>query len=152
MTEDTIPRIFLGRVKKYGDRVALREKDFGIWQEISWNEYCRHVRHFCLGLIELGLKKGDHVSIFGENEPEWLYADLAIQSAGAVAVGVYPTNPTKESRLCDRSFGIDFCDLRYPGASRQSTGSQKPAAVASKNHRHGHEGPASLHRSHDYII
>lgn len=97
MTEDTIPHIFLGRVKKYGDRVALREKDFGIWQEISWNEYCRHVRHFCLGLIELGLKKGDHVSIFGENEPEWLYADLAIQSAGAVAVGVYPTNPTREA-------------------------------------------------------
>lgn len=97
MKENTIPRIFLGKVKKYGDRVALREKDFGVWQEISWNEYCRHVRHFCLGLVELGLKKGDHVSIFGENEPEWLYADLAIQSAGAVAVGVYPTNPTKEA-------------------------------------------------------
>ena len=97
MTEDTIPRMFLGKVKKYGERVALREKDFGIWQEISWNEYCRHVRHFCLGLIELGMKKGDHASIFGENEPEWLYADLAIQSAGGVAVGVYPTNPAKEA-------------------------------------------------------
>lgn len=97
MSEKTIPDIFLARVKKYGDRVALREKDFGIWQEISWNEYCRHVRHFCLGLLELGLKKDDHVSIFGENEPEWLYADLGIQSAGAVAVGVYPTNPAKEA-------------------------------------------------------
>jgi long-chain acyl-CoA synthetase len=97
MKEDTIPDIFLGKVKRYGDRVALREKEFGIWQEISWNQYCRHVRHFCLGLVELGLKKGDHVSIFGENEPEWLYADLAIQSAGAVAVGVYPTNPAKEA-------------------------------------------------------
>ena len=97
MKEDTIPDIFLGKVKRYGDRVALREKEFGIWQEISWNQYCRHVRHFCLGLMELGLKKGDHVSIFGENEPEWLYADLAIQSAGAVAVGVYPTNPAKEA-------------------------------------------------------
>jgi len=97
MSENTIPDIFLGKVKKYGDRVALREKEFGIWQEISWNEYCRHVRHFSLGLMELGLKKGDHVSIFGENEPEWLYADLGIQSAGAVAVGVYPTNPAKEA-------------------------------------------------------
>ncbi|MFH1242673.1 MAG: AMP-binding protein [Pseudomonadota bacterium] len=97
MKEDTIPRIFLGKVKKYGDRVALREKNFGTWQEISWNEYCRHVRHFCLGLLELGLSRGDHVSIFGENEPEWLYADLAVQSAGAVAVGVYPTNPAKEA-------------------------------------------------------
>ncbi len=97
MKEDTIPRIFLGKVKKYGDRVALREKEFGVWQEISWNEYCRHVRHFCLGLMELGLCRGDHVSIFGENEPEWLYSDLAVQSAGGVAVGVYPTNPAKEA-------------------------------------------------------
>ena len=97
MSENTIPHIFLGKVKKYGDRVALREKEFGIWQEISWNEYCRHVRHFCLGLMELGLNRGNHVSIFGENEPEWLYADLGIQSAGAVAVGVYPTNPAKEA-------------------------------------------------------
>jgi long-chain acyl-CoA synthetase len=97
MRENTIPHIFLSKVKKYGDRVALREKEFGIWQEISWNEYCCHVRHFCLGLMELGLNRGNHVSIFGENEPEWLYADLGIQSAGAVAVGVYPTNPAKEA-------------------------------------------------------
>jgi long-chain acyl-CoA synthetase len=78
--------------------VALRQKDFGVWQEISWEKYGRHVRHFCLGLIGLGLKRGEHVSIFGENNPEWLYADLATQSAGAVAVGVYPTNPPKEAK------------------------------------------------------
>ncbi|MFH1081833.1 MAG: AMP-binding protein [Pseudomonadota bacterium] len=98
MREDTLPHIFLGKVKKYGNRVALREKEFGVWQEISWNEYCRHVRHFCLGMMELGLSRGDHISIFGENEPEWLYADLAAQSAGAVAVGVYPTNPPAEAK------------------------------------------------------
>jgi long-chain acyl-CoA synthetase len=97
MREDTLPHLFLGKVRKYQNRVALREKDFGIWQEVSWDEYHRHVRHFCLGMIELGLQKGDHVSIFGNNEPKWLYADLASQSAGAVAVGVYPTNPTKEA-------------------------------------------------------
>jgi long-chain acyl-CoA synthetase len=98
MRQDTIPHIFLDKVRKYGDRVALREKEFGIWREISWNEYCRHIRHFCLGMIELGLLRNDHVSIFGENVPEWLYADIAIQSAGAVAVGVYPTNPAAEAR------------------------------------------------------
>ncbi len=97
MRQDTLPHIFLEKVKKFEDRVALREKEFGIWDEISWNEYCRHVRHFCLGMMELGLRRGDHVSIFGENEPEWLYADLATQSAGGVAVGVYPTNPAKEA-------------------------------------------------------
>lgn len=98
MREDTVPHIFLARVRKYGDRVALREKEFGIWQEVSWNDYGRHVRHFCLGLMDLGLRPGDHVSIFGENLPEWLYADLAIQSACGVAVGVYPTNPSREAQ------------------------------------------------------
>ncbi len=98
MRTDTLPHMFLVQVKKFGDRVALREKEFGIWQEISWNEYCRHVRHFCLGLMELGLKRGDHVSILAENEPKWLYADIATQSAGAVSVGVYPTNPPPEAK------------------------------------------------------
>jgi long-chain acyl-CoA synthetase len=97
MRQDTLPHVFVSRVARYGDRVALREKDYGVWQEISWNEYFRHVRHFCLGMVKLGLSEGDHVSIFGENEPEWLYADLATQSARAVSVGVYPTNPPKEA-------------------------------------------------------
>jgi len=105
---DTIPHLFLDKVRKYGDRVALREKEYGVWQDISFNEYYRHVRHFCLGLVELDLRRGDHVSIFGENEPEWLYADLAIQSAGAVAVGIYPTNPAKEAK-----YVIGHSDSRF---------------------------------------
>ncbi|MFH1136675.1 MAG: AMP-binding protein [Pseudomonadota bacterium] len=98
MRLDSLPHLFLGQVRKHQDRVALREKDLGIWREISWNEYHGHVRWFCLGMIELGLRRGDHVSIFGNNEPKWLFADLATQSAGAVAVGVYPTNPAKEAK------------------------------------------------------
>jgi len=97
MREDTLAHLFLSKVEKYQNRVALREKNLGIWQEISWYVYCRHVRHFCLGMLELGLKKGDRVSIFGNNEPKWLYADLATQCAGAISVGVYPTNPAKEA-------------------------------------------------------
>ncbi|TDA67534.1 MAG: long-chain fatty acid--CoA ligase [Clostridia bacterium] len=93
---DTLPGLFVDRVKKYGDRVALRKKDLGIWQEISWYEYYLHVRYFCLGLVSLGLQKGDRVSILGDNCPEWLYADLAVQSVGGMAVGIYPTNPAPE--------------------------------------------------------
>ena len=96
MREDTLPTIFQNRIKKYGNRVALREKILGVWQEISWVEYNENVKNFCLGLVSLGLKKGDNVSILGENHREWLYADLAIQTAGAVAVGVYPTNPATQ--------------------------------------------------------
>ncbi len=98
MREDTLPHKFLVQVNKLGSRVALREKKLGVWQEITWDDYCRHVRHLCLGLLELGLEKGAHVSILADNEPKWLIADIAIQSAGAVAVGVYPTNPSREAR------------------------------------------------------
>jgi len=92
MIELTLPRLFENRVKELGDAVALREKKKGLWRRISWNEYHTHVRDFCLGLRSLGLQKGDRVSILGDNCPEWLYADLAVQCAGGISVGVYPTN------------------------------------------------------------
>jgi len=57
--EDTIPHLLWRNVERYGQRVALRQKDFGVWQEISWEEYGRHVRQFCLGLISLGSSAGN---------------------------------------------------------------------------------------------
>lgn len=92
MEDLTLPKLFQNRVKELGAAVALREKKKGIWRPISWNEYYTHVRSFCLGLKHLGLQRGDRVSILGDNCPQWLYADLAIQSAGGISVGVYPTN------------------------------------------------------------
>ncbi len=92
MTELTLPLLFENRVKELGDAVALREKKKGLWRRISWNEYDTHVRDFSLGLRSLGLQKGDRVSILGDNCPEWLYADLAVQCSGGISVGVYPTN------------------------------------------------------------
>jgi len=94
--KDTLPAILRSQMVHYGDRVALRKKDFGIWHEISWNDYYRHVKYFSLGLTNLGLKRGDRVAILSEGRPEWLYADLATQSAGAIRVGVYPTNPAPQ--------------------------------------------------------
>ena len=93
MKENTIPRLFRRNVLRYGNRTALREKNLGIWQRISWNDYWSHVRDFALGLKELGLKdRDDKISILGDNCPEWLYADLAAQASRAIAVGIYPTN------------------------------------------------------------
>lgn len=94
--DDTLPKLFLSQVRKFGNTVALREKYYGLWNEVSWNEYYRHVRNTALGLIELGLKEGDKVCIHSENHQEWLYADLAIQSAHGITVGIYPTNPAEE--------------------------------------------------------
>ncbi len=88
----TLPILFAHRVKELGEGVALREKKKGLWRRISWDEYDTHVRNFSLGLKNFGLRKGDRVSILGDNCPEWLYADLATQAAGGISVGVYPTN------------------------------------------------------------
>ena len=96
---DTIPKLFSRNVARYQGRVALREKDLGVWQRISWNDYWSHVRDFTLGLKTLGLKdEADKVSILGDNCPEWLYADLAAQASRAFSVGVYPTNVAEQVR------------------------------------------------------
>lgn len=90
--EDTIPKLFLRNRKRYGQQVALREKDLGIWQRVSWENYWDHVCCFALGLRAFGLNKGDKVSILGDNCREWLYADMAAQCSSAVTVGIYPTD------------------------------------------------------------
>ena len=96
LTNKTLPQVFLDRVAQCGDQVALREKDFGIWQPITWNRYLDHVKHFALGLVSLGFQRGDHLAIISENCKEWLYTDLACMSLGGVTLGVYPTSPYPE--------------------------------------------------------
>ena len=89
---ETSPSIFRDTVRKQGDRVAMRKKEYGLWHDISWNEYFRLVTYVGSALISLGLEKGDCASIIGDNCPEWVIIDMAIQCAGGVAVGVYATN------------------------------------------------------------
>ena len=92
MEEDTLPKLFLRNRNLYPDKIALREKDLGVWQPVSWKKYWDHVCFFALGLKTLGLEKGDKVAILGDNCREWLYADLAAQCSAAIAVGIYPTD------------------------------------------------------------
>jgi len=89
---EIVPKVFRQTVEKYGDRVAMRKKEYGLWHDISWNEYYRLAKYVGSALISMGLGKGDCVSIIGENCPEWVSIDLGIQGAGGVAVGVYTTN------------------------------------------------------------
>lgn len=93
---DTVPKLFFHRVEQYGDRVALRKKDLGIWNKITWREYGRMVRWVGLGLLALDLKLKDRVAIIGDSRPEWLYADLGNLSVGGVSVGVYTTSSAEE--------------------------------------------------------
>lgn len=88
----TIPAQFLDTVGKFGERPAMRSKLDGVWQTLSWNNYCDSVRQFAMGLRELGLERGERVCILGGNCAEWLIADMAVMSLGGVSVGLYTTS------------------------------------------------------------
>lgn len=96
MASDTLPMALVAMAEKQPERVAMRNKDFGIWHDITWAEYLENVKNVALGLHALGVEYGDHVAIIGENRPEWLYSALGIVSAGGAWVGVYTTNPAAE--------------------------------------------------------
>ncbi len=78
------------------ERVAMREKDFGIWQEITWSRYWESVLEAAHGLLALGVYEGDRVSIHSEDRPEWVILDMATVAVRAITVGLYPTNPAAE--------------------------------------------------------
>ena len=84
------------RARQSPEAVALREKRFGIWQEVTWRNYWEQVELAAHGLAALGVSVGDRVAIHSENRPEWLYADLATVALRAMTVGLYPTNPPAE--------------------------------------------------------
>jgi long-chain acyl-CoA synthetase len=92
MNRRTLPQVFKQCVQKYGDRVAMRKKEYGLWHDISWNEYHRLVQRAGSALLSMGLAKGECVSIIGDNCPEWVIIDMGIQCAGGVSVGIYATN------------------------------------------------------------
>ena len=85
----TLPGLLADHAARRPGDIALREKEFGIWQEITWADYLARVRRFSLGLTELGLEEGDRVAIIGDNRPEWVIAELASQTAGILPLGLY---------------------------------------------------------------
>ncbi len=93
---ETLPQYLALRAREAPDRVALRERIYGIWQPITWQEYYDHVKHFALGLHALGLKPQDTVAIIGDNRPEWVFAELAAQAMGAKSIGIYQDSVADE--------------------------------------------------------
>ena len=81
---------------RYPDLIAMREKNFGIWEEITYAEYWEKAQWIGCALKYFGVDTQDSVAIQSENRPEWFISDVAIQAIGAVSVGLYPTNPPSE--------------------------------------------------------
>ncbi len=92
----TLPRLLRDHARKTPHRAALRQKRFGIWNEMTWAEYERAVGHFAQGLLSLGYGRGDHIAILLENRQEWVIAELGMHMIGAVPAGVYATSPAPE--------------------------------------------------------
>ena len=106
----SLPALLVRNAERFGDQsIALREKEFGIWQSVTWQQYLEHVRDFSLGLISLGLKPGEAMGIIGDNRPEWVYAELAAQAAGAIPFGIFQDSilsEVPEKNNLHRSQGI----------------------------------------------
>ncbi|MFG5776163.1 AMP-dependent synthetase/ligase [Comamonas sp. J-3] len=96
LPELTLPQMLRARAHTDATRVAIRQKDFGIWKPITWAQYHERACHFGLGLAALGLTSRGHVGVIAENRIEWVLAQMGAGLIGAITVGVYPTSPTAE--------------------------------------------------------
>ena len=104
----TIPALFWHRVVTEANAVAIREKDFGIWNEYTWRQYGDQARLIGLGLKALGLERGDVCSIASVINKEWMFADLGIICAGGVTNGVYPTDAPNQVEYLVADSGTRF--------------------------------------------
>jgi long-chain acyl-CoA synthetase len=86
---DTYPKMLRLNAREHGHEIALREKDLGLWREFTWNDYQSRVRDFSLGMVELGLGRGDVVGIVGDNRPDWVAAEIAAHAIGGMSLGMY---------------------------------------------------------------
>ena len=82
--------------QRFPEKIAMRYKEFGVWQETTYEEFWKRSNYLSMGLKFFGIEKGHSVAIHSENRPEWFIADIGIQAIGAVSVGLYPTNPASE--------------------------------------------------------
>ncbi len=105
---DTIPKLFQHRVAEWRSRTAFREKRLGIWRATSWHDYGNRAKCVGLGLVSLGLQRGEVVSVLAETAPEWLYADMGIMGAGGVSNGIYPTDSSRQVEYILNDSGSRF--------------------------------------------
>lgn len=104
----SIPALLARNVRLYGARPAWREKEFGIWQSWTWAEGAAEIRAIALGLLALGLNRGDHVAVIGRNRPALYWSMVAAQMCGAVPVPLYQDAVAEEM-----AYVLDHCGARF---------------------------------------
>jgi long-chain acyl-CoA synthetase len=111
----TFPHILLENARKFpASKIAMREKNFGIWQSYSWQDYLDQVRDFALGLVALGFKKEEKMAIIGDNRPQLYWGMAACQCLGGVPVPLYQDAIHKELQYI-----VDHSECRFALAEDQ---------------------------------
>ena len=115
MMPQTLPQYLLEQVNTQpADKVALRQKEFGIWQEFTWQESYAEIEALALGLVALGLERGDHVATVGDNDRQYLWADLAVVCLGGVQVGLFT-----DAAVSEMAYIVNHCDAKLAFAKDQ---------------------------------
>ena len=104
----TIPQLIQENCHKRGAQVAMCFKRRGIWHKYTWTEYYDNVKYFSLGLISLGLQRGDVACIIGDNEPEWFWGEFGAQAAGGIATGAFVDSIPSELKYIASHSGASF--------------------------------------------
>ncbi|MBY6107114.1 long-chain fatty acid--CoA ligase [Ferrimonas balearica] len=86
---DTFPKLLRHNALHWPNEVAMREKEFGIWNEFSWADYRDRVKWMALGLKHLGIGRDDTIALLGDNRPEWVWGELAAHTLGGFSIGIY---------------------------------------------------------------
>ncbi|MEX1034366.1 MAG: AMP-binding protein [Sneathiella sp.] len=86
---DTLPKLLRKNAQEFPNEVAQREKDFGIWNEVTWQDFNGHVSRMAVAMREVGIQAGGVVALIGDNRPEWVWGEVAAHAAGAMSMGIY---------------------------------------------------------------
>ena len=112
--QTTFPGLLLGHAAKRPTQPAMREKEYGIWQALSWSGMAAMVEHIACGLHMAGLRRGDHMVVVGANRPRLYATMLAVQSLGAVPVALY-----QDAAALECVFPINNAEVRFAFAEDQ---------------------------------
>ncbi len=93
---DTFPKVLQHNAKHWPEQVAMREKEFGIWREFTWQDYENRVKWMALSLQDLGIGEQDVVGLLGDNRPEWVWGELAAHAIKGYSLGIYQDSMHEE--------------------------------------------------------
>ncbi len=105
---DTLPKLLLRNAKKFPNEVAQREKDFGIWNAVTWQQFNAHVANMSVALDSMGVSTGEAIAIIGDNRPEWVWSEIAAQSVRGMSLGIY-----RDSLDEELYYLIDYAKPRF---------------------------------------